>query len=334
MKSRAPGKLILSGEHAVVYGAPAIAVAVNRYIHCRITETPDNSLSWYLPASGWHGALSWPELQQLVARLDQRFQGFEQGQLAAGEILEAPEQLALYAFAQCIPEGFSCPGIHLEINSELPLGSGMGSSAALSAALTTVAERYFSTTPFTTEQLFERVRYCERLCHGRGGLIDAATVSYGGVVQVQQGEITGLPLQLGQGWFYINSGNPAVGTGECVAKVAAGFAASGIWQEFNDITLALIDSIKQQHAPTDLLQQNHRLLQQIGVVPEPVQNFIRQLELQGGAAKVSGAGAVAGDGGGAVIAYAPDLDLTDLCQAYGYSFMPIEEDSEGACIID
>ena len=334
MKSRAPGKLILSGEHAAVYGAPAIAVAVNRYIYCHITETSENNLSWYLPVSGWRGAISWPELQQLVVRLDQRFRNFEQGQLAAGEILEAPEQLALYAFAQCLPEGFSGPGIHLEIHSELPLGSGMGSSAALSAALTTVAERYVSTSPFTIEQLFDRVRYCERLCHGRGGLIDAATVSHGGVVQVQQGGITGLSLQLGQGWFYINSGNPTVGTGECVAKVAAGFAQSGIWQEFAEIALALIDTLKRQQAPTALLQQNHQLLQKIGVVPEPVRSFIQQLEQQGGAAKISGAGAVAGDGGGAVIAYAPDLDLTDLCQAYGYSFMPIEEDSEGACIID
>lgn len=339
MKSRAPGKLILSGEHSAVYGAPAIALAVNRHIECHIKDTPDhNGLSWLLPQTGWQGHISWVDLQRLVSRLDKRFTQYEQEQLAAGDILEEPQQLALYAIALCLsdqlPEHIADKGIRLEITSELPLGSGMGSSAALSAAILTAGHHYFSNSSLTTGQLFQQVRYCERLCHGRGGLIDAATVSYGGLVQVESGEVSRVSLQLGSGWFYINSGNPSVGTGECVAQVRRQFAESGIWQDFADTTLALIDTLQKQDDPTALLRKNHRLLQQIGVVPEPVQQFIGELEQLGGAGKISGAGAVKGDGGGAIIAFAPGLDLTDLCQRYGYSFMPIEEDSSGACIID
>ncbi|GGK80025.1 mevalonate kinase family protein [Amphritea balenae] len=327
----APGKLILSGEHSAVYGAPAIALAVNRYIRCQSSPLSTPELSWRMPDTGWQGRISFIELRQLSDRLDQRFELFEQDKLSAGQILEAPQQLALYALAQCLPADYSGPGVDLEIFSELPLGSGMGSSAALSAAITRIAQSIFSGTALqTTEQLFQRVRYCERLCHGRGGLIDAATVSYGGLVQVRHGAVNTQASALGDGWFYINSGSPIVGTGDCVDQVRRHYAESDIWHDFTAVTEGLMQAIACGENPIQLLRQNHRLLNTIGVVPEPVAEFIARLESLGGAAKISGAGAVAGNAGGALIAYAPQLDLSDLCHTAGYSFMAIEEDNAGA----
>ncbi|WP_428034790.1 mevalonate kinase family protein [Amphritea sp.] len=333
MKACAPGKLILSGEHSAVYGAPAIALAVNRYIHCHGLPAAVNGLRLSLPEAGWQTQISWPELRQLTARLNQRFTQFEQGQLSAGEILEAPHQLALYALSQCLQETDPDSGLTLEIRSQLPLGSGMGSSAALGAAVTVLGQTLFAQ-PLNTAELFQRVRFCERLCHGRGGLIDAATVSYGGMVQVQDGQIAQLPVQLGSGWFYIHTGAPAVGTGDCVDYVRSRFAATDIWQSFTKVTQQLSSVIATGADPRELISENHRLLTRIGVVPDVVQRFIAALEQLGGAAKVSGAGSVSGDSAGALIAYAPAIDLHALCQQYGYSFMRIEEDSKGARLED
>ncbi len=333
MKACAPGKLILSGEHSAVYGAPAIALAVNRYIYCHGLPSSVEGLSLSLPDAGWQTQISWSELRQLSTRLDQRFAQFEQSQLSAGEILEAPQQLALYALSQCLHATDPDAGLLLEIHSQLPLGSGMGSSAALSAAVTAVGQALFSQSLPTTA-LFQRVRYCERLCHGRGGLIDAATVSHGGMVQVHNGAIESLPLQLDSGWFYIHTGVPAVGTGDCVDYVRRRFAATDIWQVFTAVTQQLSAVLVKGDDPRELIRENHRLLTRIGVVPEPVQQFIAALEQLGGAAKVSGAGAVAGDAAGALVAYAPDIDLHALCQQYGYRFMRIEEDSRGARLED
>ncbi|WP_372599124.1 mevalonate kinase [Amphritea sp.] len=329
MKACAPGKLILSGEHSAVYGAPAIALAVNRYIHCNGLLSPIDGLSLRLPDAGWQTQLSWSELRQLTARLNQRYIQYEQGLQGAGDILEAPHQLALYTLSQCLSDADPETGLELEIHSQLPLGSGMGSSAALSAAITTLGQTLFSQ-PLNTPELFQRVRYCERLCHGRGGLIDAATVSYGGMVQVEAGQVEQLTVSLGEGWYYIHTGAPDVGTGECVDVVRKRYGESGIWQDFTAVTRALSAAIVKGDDPRHLIRQNHRLLTAIGVVPEPVQQFIGALEKQGGAAKVSGAGATSGDSAGALICYAPGIDLSALCRQSGYSFMIIEEDSEGA----
>ena len=333
MKACAPGKLILSGEHSAVYGAPAIALAVNRYIRCHAQQTPTDGLSWHLPESGWQGHISWPDLRQLINHLDHRFKLFEAGELTAGNILETPQQLALYALGLCLPESDPVSGLKLTIYSQLPLGSGMGSSGALGAAITSLGQKLFSL-PLDTPELYQRVRYCERLCHGRGGLIDAATVSYGGLVLVAQGQVESSSLQLGDGWYYIHSGTPDAGTGECVDFVRQRFADSSIWQAFSAVTEQLTDAIVKGENPGKPLKENHRLLTQIGVVPEPVQQFIQQLEQLGGAAKVSGAGSIKGVGAGALIAYAPAIDLSALCEQYGYSYFPIEEDTEGARLED
>ncbi|MBQ0756387.1 MAG: mevalonate kinase [Amphritea sp.] len=333
MKACAPGKLILSGEHSAVYGAPAIALAVNRYIKCSAEQTQTDGLSWHLPEAGWQGHISWSDLRQLVSYLDYRFSLFEAGELTAGDILEAPQQLALYALGLCLPDAAPETGLQLEIYSQLPLGSGMGSSAALGAAVTSLGQNLFSK-PFNTAELFQRVRYCERLCHGRGGLIDAATVSYGGLVQVTNGQVEPLSLQLGAGWYYIHSGTPEAGTGDCVDFVRSRFGQSSIWQDFSAITRQLTDAIVKGDDPREPLRENHRLLTQIGVVPKPVQQFITAVEQLGGAAKVSGAGSVKGVGAGALIAYSPEIDLAELCEQNGYSIMAIEEDSGGARLED
>ena len=48
MRAIAPGKIIISGEHAVVYGAPALAVAVNIHASCEVRPVEGRCVSLYL----------------------------------------------------------------------------------------------------------------------------------------------------------------------------------------------------------------------------------------------------------------------------------------------
>lgn len=327
MNAIAPGKVILSGEHSVVYGAPAIAMAVSESIQARFS--PNNSQSITID-SGEGKPFVYPlaRLPELKQQLDQRYGDFEAGQLPVDKIMDEPQTLLLYALSHFD----NLPAGTLTTESTLPTGAGMGSSAAAIAATLVLAEQLSGQT-LSLQERFSRVRYCERLQHGRGSAIDAAAVTHGGLIQVQNAEVTRLDCHLGEGWYRINSGRPVVSTGECVAAVREAYAESTIWSEFTDITRAIPAALSQSDRLTALLRANHELLQQIGVVPVPVAGFIQQVEKLGGAAKISGAGANRGEQGGLILVYLPDgalADLHTLCNQYNYQISALTEDREGA----
>ena len=68
------------------------------------------------------------------------------------------------------------------------------------------------------------------------------------------------------------------------------------------------------------------------MVPEKVQTFVRDVERWGAAAKVCGAGAVAGDNGGIVLVCS-ETSPKEICDKYGYSIVSVRGDPLGARIV-
>ena len=54
-----------------------------------------------------------------------------------------------------------------------------------------------------------------------------------------------------------------------------------------------------------MIREFEACLEEFGVVPEPVRRIVRQVEERGGAAKISGAGSLAGPGAGSLLVYHP-----------------------------
>jgi mevalonate kinase len=117
----APGKCILFGEHAVVYGHPAVAVAIDQRISVKIQPSPNHL--WLLYGSSLNMNRN-PHIKGLIEKL--------------------------------WPKQYGAPELSIHIEGNIPRASGLGSSAALSvataAALRMARGRWVSKTDGTQQQ--------------------------------------------------------------------------------------------------------------------------------------------------------------------------------------
>ncbi|MEH6812790.1 MAG: mevalonate kinase [Motiliproteus sp.] len=334
MIARAPAKAIVSGEHAVVYGAPALAIAVNRHAQAYISVAQDHSstIDLELADIGFNSQLDRTALLERYHGCQQRYQHFLKGECPISEVLPQADSLYQCAIADFIQLLDSNEDIKLcvKIASDIPLGAGMGSSAATVAAMLKGLATFFDI-KLPRQQLFEMTHRAEQLQHGRSSGIDPAVCCFGGLIRFHQGDIQQRNLPTHKGWYLLDSGRPEVTTGVCGEQVRRDFGASEIWTEFTAVTngleKALLDNNSDQIQ--SLVRENQRLLVTIGVVPEAVQGLIAEIEQHGGAAKVSGAGAVAGDNAGLILIYQPDANKLPA-QLFGKEIRPLVVDYQGA----
>lgn len=331
LSAKAPGKLILSGEHSVVYGAPAIAIAVTNSVTAAFTPSESEFLNLKSSAfvdTSSHNSMLFANLCGLVEKLDQRFDQFLQGTLPIQSVIDSPQELLFYTAYQA---GIKQPGL-ISLKSDIPTGAGMGSSAAVIAALLKMFELASNTelSESVKSTFFQKVKYCERLQHGRGSAVDAAAVTYGGMIKVKGDSVSPVAVALGQGWYRYNTGTPCCSTGETVAFVRRRFADSKIWADFAQITDAFEASEGKVESLYSAIKANHRLLKQIDVVPTNIADLIDRIEGLGGAAKICGAGAHTGQAAGQILVFLPDQNVDEVNQELGLSLISLKQQTDGA----
>ena len=166
VRGTAHGKVILFGEHAVVYGVPALAVGIDRGAWAEANAIAAADASSVLHVRGW----------DVTVREDA---GDDAPPLARAfrDVLAATrrEQRA----AGTAPVG----SVHVEAEADLPPGGGLGCSAALGVAVARALDAAAS-----PESIAARVDAWERVFHGNPSGIDAAVASMGGCVQFTRGD--------------------------------------------------------------------------------------------------------------------------------------------------
>ena len=332
MKVYAPGKLILSGEHAVVYGKPALAMAVNRYVTATVTREILPQILFDLSDLAHRGHLSFTGLRQLKDRIKHKYRRFINGEFSIRDVLQKPFELAQFALGVFVEShNLSLPhGVKIQVQSDIPIGCGMGSSAATILSVMHAVSHYLQA-PLSQEALFQLALEAERMQHGHSSGLDLRVGLYGGCLYVHEQKIEKRAAPLFP-MYLVNTGTPQTTTGQCVEKVSVHFKSNQLGDEFAAVTNHM-DAALQNASLSNLresIRHNHRLLVDIGVVPQKVQQFIAQVESLDGSAKICGAGTVSGDQAGAVLISIDDKQaITPLCAQYGYKVIPISCELRG-----
>ena len=151
----APGKIILFGEHAVVYGQPAIAVPVTQ-VRAKATVTPN--------IRGISGEV---HILALDIGLDTSLENLPPGNPIAETVKEVAAALRVDRIPACT----------LKITSTIPIASGMGSGAAVSVAIIRALAGFLGR-PLLDEQISALAYQIEKIHHGTPSGIDNTVVTY------------------------------------------------------------------------------------------------------------------------------------------------------------
>ncbi len=153
-RATAPGKIILFGEHAVVYGRPAIAAPVSQL---RATAVVEDSLT--------------PGIRLIAPDLN-----------ADVLLHEAPPDdpvAAVVLQLQTAAHLTHLPDLTITITSQIPVASGLGSGAAITAAVIRALAAHLGLTDLVSDEWVSNLTFeIEKIHHGTPSGIDNTVVAY------------------------------------------------------------------------------------------------------------------------------------------------------------
>jgi len=280
----APGKIILLGEHSVVYGQPALAVPVDEIsAHAIVAPitAPDGSVRIHAPdigLSAWLYDLTRDHPLGLIVRL-------------------TLQELAC-----------DLPPFEIRISSTIPIAAGLGSGAAVSIAIVRAICRYAGKS-LDRERQSQLAYEVERIYHGTPSGIDNTVIAYHQPVWFIRGEKPEPFSITGQPGFVIADTGIQVVTAEAVGRVrklweknSNGFNV--VFRQMGEIARRARASLEQGDLASlgSLMNENQTLLAALGVSSPELERLLHASREAGAlGAKLSGAGL-----GGNIIALVED----------------------------
>ena len=296
------GKIILLGEHSVVYGRHAVAVPAPVNIRTKVQDTEDEILLM-IPSWG---------VEYRLDKNPEKRQSFEK---PAGLILDQM--------------GLSKQGMKIEVFSDIPRGMGLGGSAAIAVSIIKALNNHFKLA-LNQDEINQMALESEKIAHGNPSGIDNTMATYGHPLIFRNGDNPLIePLNINETFSILIGFSSTEGlTAKTVGIVRDLWKKNpGVYEKiFDEIDSLALQSIQAiQNNDFELLGQlmniNHGLLNTLQVSTPELERLI-MIARESGAlgAKLTGGG-----GGGAVIALCKDIDITkSAIESEGYETLVVE----------
>lgn len=275
-EGRASGKVILLGEHAVVYGVAGLAAGIDRGARANARDSTDTARLTLVGPEGTRTQIT----------------HLEDGDLPR-------------AFAALLGPDTERP-VAVEAVAEVPPGGGLGCSAALGVAIARAREARRATGDSALDaRVLARATAWERVFHGNPSGIDTAAAMQGAALRFVRGEAPTVLANEHDVWLAVAYSGRGASTRAMVEHVA-GLRVSRptTIERFLARVEALVDSatasLRSGHADAlgRSMTENHALLAELELSTPAIERLLEVAHAQGAlGAKLTGSG-----GGGSVIA--------------------------------
>src|SRR3989344_377061 len=348
IKVSAPGKLHLLGEHAVVYGKPAIIAAIGKRCFVYIKNRSDKKINISSESFGKSNNFTEKEIIDKTKKAQLNWEKYIENndilllKSITSDPLDFPAIIigeSLRYFKKKISSGFD-----LKIKSDIPIGSGMGSSAALSVAIAGGISIFLG--EGLNKNVINEIAFkSEQKKHGFPSGGDNSASCFGGMIwyrkespdlKIIQKIPFEFPAKLSRNFYAIHTGIPSESTGEMVSIVRNLHSkrknfVDGILSNQERLVVELLSAVKREDELEiiNIIKNGERNLEKLGVVSDSAKLLIRSIEKNGEAAKICVAGGKK-KGAGIVLVYSKHTEFVkSLAKFHNYKCINIYMGEEG-----
>jgi mevalonate kinase len=277
----APGKIILFGEHFVVYGIKAILCSIDK----RITATSQFLDEKIIRVSS--------SLGELDMKLD-----------SLNNLEKIPQKFMkpfFYIAKKAVEENSTGKGIEIILESEIPAGVGLGSSSAACVAATASVYGLFN--KLSKDEVVKRAIQAERIIFEQSSGADSSVSTFGGLMSYDlKNGFQNIPSR--NDLSFIISNSAQIHDTQDVVRQVRNFKEKNedMFRKLCEQEIKIVNNATSALKENDLnelgslMLKNQELLKQIGISTEKIDLLVKEAKQTSYGAKITGAG-----GGGCII---------------------------------
>lgn len=303
----APAKIILSGEHSVVYTKPAFVSAVDFHLQVTVEDGTNKAYS--------------EQIEKAVEYTNTLVKSYLKKENISARVRD----------------------FKYTITSQIPEGRGMGSSAAFCVALSAALLHFYTDRPWDKQVVSSLAYQAEKHFHGMPSGVDVSSSCYGGLIFYRKEfeflkTISALNFKIPKSFeeqlLLIDTGKPVESTKEMVSIVGKRYNADS---ELIERTLSAIEKITKRMVIsvvkedfkmfTESIGANQKLLEDLGIVSEATKQLLKELS-PFGKGKVTGAGGLM-QGSGFVLFVIQNESVIEELKKQNIPYLRFHQDLKG-----